>query len=464
MSDSKYKNFLKSKITKEDINVKEAQRLGHFAELGKLNSKELRSKRTISIVKTPTGNKLIPINEEPNQTKTLSRIRPEENPIFKSLSFEDISDQLSDNSIIIMSAFSIADFNRVIPEYKGDATQLSVFLKRCDTFHDSLNDAGKVLFLSHMIFKLAGKAFLIYENKIYNDWPELKADLLEGLKVSKSTSALQNELVNLKQSASQSAKEFSDIIKEKLKELSDIITTQYSHAEVIKSFKIEYDKIAIRAFKEGLRAPLKYRIVNFEPKSLDEIIRKAVEEEPYVNVLKSSLDSNTSNSEKLDSFKTQVEDDWRKSRNNLQNSQKFQNNQQFNRFNNNRRSWQSNQNFATIRPQNSLSWNNNMQRQQDYGRNRYTNNGNNADINNNENQPRNQQYSRDHLFCLRCERHGHTSDRCYARLNNVTKIQPSDSEEVSKRLQQVSFLEVPQSRRPILGPNKTSWSNKTPNH
>lgn len=72
---------------------------------------------------------------------------------------------------------------------------------------------------------------------------------------------------------------------------------------------------------------------------MDELVRKAVEEEPYVNVLKSSLDSNTSNSEKLDSLKTQVEDDWRQARTNFQNSQKFKNHQQFNRFDNNRRSW-----------------------------------------------------------------------------------------------------------------------------
>lgn len=40
--------------------------------------------------------------------------------------------------------FSVADFNRMIPEFKGDSKTLLVFLKRCDTFHDTLNDEGNV--------------------------------------------------------------------------------------------------------------------------------------------------------------------------------------------------------------------------------------------------------------------------------------------------------------------------------
>lgn len=260
MSKPGFSDFLKHQITKEQINPTEAHRLGHFAELGDLNFKVLRSNRKIQIVKTPNDKREIPTYVQPNQTKNLSRLRPEEKILFKRLSFEDISDKIVFPKEIQMAQFSIADFNRVIPEYKGDSTQLSVFLKRCDTFHNSLNDAGKVSFISHLIFKLSGKAFLIFENKTYADWPTLKSDLLLGLKISKSASALQSESVNLKQTTTQSAKEFSDVIKEKLKELYDHIKTLYDNDEVIKSFKIEYDKIAVRAFKEGLRPSLKHRI------------------------------------------------------------------------------------------------------------------------------------------------------------------------------------------------------------
>lgn len=73
--------------------------------------------------------------------------------------------------------------------------------------------------------------------------------------------------------------------------MKDIIETLYDNAEVVKSFQIEHEKMAMRTFKEGLRPPLKHRMVYFDLKSLDELIKKAVEEEPYVTVLKSSLNS-----------------------------------------------------------------------------------------------------------------------------------------------------------------------------
>lgn len=102
----------------------------------------------------------------------------------------------------------------------------------------------------------------------------LKKDLSEGIKVSKSASALQNELMHIVQKDDQSCKEFADEIKDKLRELSDITITQFDNNDVVKSFKCEHEKIAIRSFKEGLKPPLKYRIHNLETQTLDELVKK----------------------------------------------------------------------------------------------------------------------------------------------------------------------------------------------
>ncbi len=163
-------------------------------------------------------------------------------------------------------------------------------MKRCDTFHDDLNDAGKQQFVSKLIYKLGGKAFIIYESKRYVDWVSLKKDLLEGIKVSKSLSALQNELMSMSQPFDKSAKEFADMIKEKLKELTDVTILQYDNTAVVTSFKDEHEKIAIRAFREGLRSPLKERVVNYDAHTSDALIKKAIEEEPFVKVNKLSTD------------------------------------------------------------------------------------------------------------------------------------------------------------------------------
>lgn len=61
---------MKNKIIKEQVNLTEARRVGHFAELGDLNSKTLRSKRNIPAldlkdkVKTPIDQP-IPITRYP---------------------------------------------------------------------------------------------------------------------------------------------------------------------------------------------------------------------------------------------------------------------------------------------------------------------------------------------------------------------------------------------------------------
>ncbi|KAG4074170.1 hypothetical protein HA402_000614 [Bradysia odoriphaga] len=190
----------------------------------------------------------------------------------------------------------------MIPEFKGDVQSLPVFLKRCETFNAILSEEGKKQFLAHLIFKLNGKAFSIFESKKFTDWNELKKALTIGIKVPKSTSALQNELMTMAQQENQSSKEFADEIKEKLRELSELLITQYDNDDVIASFKSEHEKIAVRTFKEGLRPPLKFRVMNFETKSLDEMVKKAVEEEPFVKVLKTSFDSSsamTGNSREL---------------------------------------------------------------------------------------------------------------------------------------------------------------------
>lgn len=256
MSKSKYKDFLINKITKEQVDPKEAKKLENVIDFVKLNTKNLRSGRTLSTVQAP-GNKFtkLPV------LNVLKKTQPKVSLLKKSSSLEDLNSVkqipvgpvkiqlptsiLSKNTIQIlrMTAFSSADFNRMIPEFKGDCHSLPVFLKRCDTFHSTLDADGQISFLNHIIFKLGGKAFIIFESKKYTTWPALKKDLLEGIKVNKSTSALQNELMALVQEPHKSAKEFADMIKEKLKELSDILVTQYSVDEVIKSFKQEYSNV-----------------------------------------------------------------------------------------------------------------------------------------------------------------------------------------------------------------------------
>lgn len=306
-------------------------------------------------------------------------------------------------------------------------------------------------------FRISFKAFIIFENKRYTDWPSLKKDLSEGIRVSKSTSALQNELMNLTQNSDKSAKDFADIIKEKLKELSDIIATQYDQDNVRDSFKIEHEKIAIRAFREGLRSPLKERIINFEAKSLDELTRKAIEEEPFVQVLKAS----TETSDNIESRK----------RTNFEN--KNENGKYWDRRNfsfNDRNFFDRNQNqqnpFFKRNWRNRFDGNDRRNNYEFYNGNRrpFTRNGpqprQNNGIQNTDIQGPNNSYNRfsnrdsEMKTCLRCNKKGHLSDTCYVRLNKTDAQMENDERNMLAKLKQVSFLETPKNWQPPMNTRK----------
>lgn len=155
MSDPKFTSFLKQKIIKDRVDPREAKRLSHFADPGNLEFKSLRNRDFPWQIATPNNKNTLPTLPRPHQNKSLSRSTPEEHRIAKRLSYEDIPQGL----IQEMAAFVMADFNMAIPEYKGDSTSLSVFLKRCNTYHDSLSDATKPAFLKNLVYKLGVKHF-----------------------------------------------------------------------------------------------------------------------------------------------------------------------------------------------------------------------------------------------------------------------------------------------------------------
>lgn len=428
---SKFRDFLHNKIKSEQVDPTEAKRLGHLVDIGNLNAKVLRSGRILPTV-TPFDK---PLN------KILPKLRPETTTTSqltkKSLSFEnlDISfgNFISDTN---MADFSTADFNRMIPEFKGDANSLYVFIKRCDTFHAGLCAAGQVAFLSHLIFKLSGKAFMIYESKTYNEWVVLRKDLLEGIKVSKSASALQNELMNLSQGPDKSAKEFADLIREKLKELSDILKTQYQNVEVIKSFQAEHEKIAIRAFREGLRSPLKYRIMNCDTKTLDEIVKRAVEEEPFVKVLRPStfVDEEGNHNEGFVKNPQNKKHFFDNRQNRQVQTKDFQTKAWLER--DHYRNVPRNPFFRSVMNQNNNFGDGNPNHRRDFPNERKFRN----DVDNNG-----RDVKPETKICLRCNKQGHTSDHCYVRLNNWNNRPTNDERDVFHKMKHVSFLEAPKS-------------------
>lgn len=352
------------------------------------------------------------------------------------------------------SKFEIATFNRIIPEYKGDLESLNIFLRRCETYNSSLTPKGKKLFLDNLIYKLTGRAFIIYEAKPLTDWKSLKADLSNGIGDKKSIATLQNELLALKQTSQENATDFAEIIRNKLKKLTDKITELYDDNDVVRqSFYSEHEKMAVRAFKEGLAPPLKYRVLNSNDTSFERIRQFALEEEPFtkrssIPNLISPLNQKETQIHSINPNKNGNSYDRTRDNNFNRNTQQFNNFANTNgpgHFNNRpdpfQNYYQHSNRYTGGYSQQPRQYRNNYNQQLQSNSNnfsqyprQYPNNFNqpNRQYNNQNNtyntryNPNNGQTNRDRniMICSRCGKRGHIQDTCYVKLD---KIDPNNT-------------------------------------
>lgn len=457
-----FANFLRRRVSSSINTNRELRNLGPLIDLHDLPPRYHRSGRAfLSIPNRPQISSSIPnlpaINSEPNSsTNSLNRINS-----IRRHSFDDLISNIStmsnheeefqeDNGLLDhfaenepdLQPFNRTEFYRFMTPYRGDAKGLPIFIRRAEAFIYNLTPLGKRQFLSHLIFKLEGKAFTIYESQTYHSWDTLKRALQSGIKVPKSPSALQTELMNMRQIPSISAKHFADQIKEKLRELNDVIESTYDNQDVLDSFRTEFMRVAIRTYREGLLPPLKFRIQNFDAYSLDELVRKTVEEEPFVKVITSSLDD--ANNEPSSSNNSRQVSRWQQNnfsqRNNSQSNRNFMNQnprfQRANSFNRNNDFYNNNQrNFANNTSQNNPS-NNNFQHQQNRNDTKMT--------------------------CTRCNRVGHRVENCYVRQENLPNIQRvnQNNNQTPRNVNKISFLGLNRERRHILGKGTPIFSDK----
>lgn len=328
-------------------------------------------------------------NPDPQSPTILSQPSNSPNPSLTnspSPSPSSIKNQSNTNSSSYsntnMAQFDIPTFNRIIPEYRGDIDSLQMFLRRCDTYHDSLDHTGQSQFVKHLIFKMSGRAFILYESQDFTSWRMLKKHLSNAISDKKSIATLQNELLSLHQQHSQNVTEFSETIRAKLKKLSDKISELYDNNDIVQaSFYTEHEKLAVRAFKEGLLPPLKFRVINCPEQSFEGIRQFALEEEPFIR-------ERAQPNHSRDNF--------------TRNSQR--NNNYYNKSQNT---------YTPPQRTHQTPYNNNS------NHNNYSN-GHNNHSNNNQHSSRfsNQRPNQSTVKCDRCGNLGHERVNCYARIRS----------------------------------------------
>lgn len=177
--------------------------------------------------------------------------------------------------------FNITLFNKIVPQFKGDQPSLKIFLRRCETYLRTLHYCQEELMMDSLVYKLSGKAFRTYDERTFIEWEDFRKALIEAVDGGKSLTMLLNELTSVRQIRGQSVQDFANLVQDKLSDIMEKMTSEHQAFDARRSFKIEYSKIAIRAFKEGLLSPIKARVIAFSARTLDEIIKFAVDEAQF---------------------------------------------------------------------------------------------------------------------------------------------------------------------------------------
>lgn len=187
--------------------------------------------------------------------------------------------------------------------------------------------------------------------------------------------------------------------------------------------------------------PLKNRIVNFDPKSLDEIVKRAIEEKQYVVV-------NRSSNERVS----------------LSTSNSFPVRSQPQRFYNN-------SNFQYTQSQMRPSYYGLRNKQNAWNRNNFFHKDSSSAPHPNYNQTNNnvqnnstslqERPSESSLFCSRCNKSGHTANNCFPTSNPPPNYGDLTSNDLANRVKQISFLEVPRTRNQSQRPDNNKWTKRS---
>lgn len=411
-------DFIPENLTEDETNL--SSNLGKFSFTEQQNTSDIQ-KPSASSTNFSKENKSFD-TASPERNSGLDNL--DKDPIFKSLRGSLLSNKNNNTRKMSDPPFPTTEFHTIIPEYSGTIKDLQHFISCCDFFHSSLVEAHRGIFLKALVRKLKGKAFNLFNNRQWGDWPEFKLALKKYFSVTKSFETFQLELANIRQ-GKMPIQEYSQNIEEILHEMNiigkDIKINNISGEQF---FKIQNEKLALKAFLNGLNPSFKNILKARKYESLDDAIRDALELEAEDN-LKSSQPQlqfskfcnycRRTNHTIEQCFKRKNNSNFNSSNNNFNrsNGNNFDNFQRFGNGNQNNRNGNSNDNSNSYRNSNSnsnrssngnSSNNNNNRNFQNYSNqnnnsnnynnnNRnggnYRNNGNSSQSNNNSSQSNN---------------------------------------------------------------------------
>lgn len=178
------------------------------------------------------------------------------------------------------SNFDFKVFNAMVPTFRGNKNELRKFIDSGDLYVETLNDAGEEEFEKLIMLKLDSYIYNWCQNKGVDSWEEIKDNLKRKYKTTSNLPLLQKELFAIRQDRRESVGEFGERIEKKLFEMNEVARGEIEEFDVGR-YRQYHEKLALRAFQDGLKDTLRIYIKARNYETLSEAITEAMNEEAY---------------------------------------------------------------------------------------------------------------------------------------------------------------------------------------
>lgn len=215
---------------------------------------ELQNNSTSASESNPENNFNTSASNSENNRNSNKQIEEVNSTNFNSKTEENQEENV-ESKYAIMS-LNIDNFLKIIPMFDGKSTEVHRFLSCCQVVYTPLNNAEtKKQFIELLKARTTGRAYDILRYKNFTDFETLSKEFQKQFLPKKSLGQLQIQLISARQFHTETVCEFANRIEQFLSDINSVSQTETNEvAETILQFN---QQIALTAFQEGLKEPIK---------------------------------------------------------------------------------------------------------------------------------------------------------------------------------------------------------------
>ncbi|CAH2089855.1 unnamed protein product [Euphydryas editha] len=187
------------------------------------------------------------------------------------------------------NAITLNFLTKFIKPYDGKRETLPAFLTNCDNAISLASNEQQTILCKFIISQLEGKAQVACSLKTFHNWPELKDYLKQNFSEKKHSSHLLSDLQNCKQKLPlETVTQFSLRIESCLTRLLSDVHFSCDKKEELIGRVAGIEDLALNTFLMGLNPSFSHIVRCRNPKTLNEAVTHAIEEEKLFNATKFS--------------------------------------------------------------------------------------------------------------------------------------------------------------------------------